>query len=211
MDHTSHGNGKTVREVWFLGCLEWRLQKRSDRWSQKEEKARSQAFMEPGNSGWFTESFVNICKFGLSFRFIEEPRSLKLHLIVLWAAVYSFTWYGKACSATCNSFSNMSEKLFSLLPFSFYILFLLYFMEGGLSLSCTILTLSWETGFKKAISLPLFPSFPQMEVYLHSLCPPLCTCSFARRANQLDAVRATHICPAVVRETKWSHLKYTES
>lgn len=114
--------------------------------------------MEPGNSGWFAESFVNICKFGLSFRFIEEPRSLKLHLIVLWAAVYSFTWYGKACSATCNSFSNMSEKLFSLLPFSFYILFLLYFMEGGLSLSCTILTLSWETGFKKAISLPLFPA-----------------------------------------------------
>lgn len=167
-----------------------------------EPERRKRDLMEPGNSGWFTESFVNICKFGLSFRFIEEPRSLKLHVIVLRAAVYSFTWYGGACSSTCNSFSNMTEKLFSLLPFSFYILFLLYFMEGGLSLSCTILTLSWETGFKKAISLPLHPSFPEMQVYLHSLCPPLCTFSSARRANQLDAVRATHICPAVVRETK---------
>lgn len=178
---------------------------------QVEPERRKSDLTEPGNSGWLTESFVNICKFGLSFRFIEEPRSLKLRLIVLWAAVYSFTRYGEACSATCNSFSNMTEKLFSLLPFSFYILFLLYFMEGGLSLSCTILTLSWETGFKKAISLPLFPSSARMQVYLHSLCPPLCTCSSARRANQLDGVRAPRACPAVARETKRSHLKHTES
>lgn len=122
---------------------------------QVEPGRRKRDLMEPGNSGWFTESFVNICKFGLSFRFIEEPGSLKLHLIVLWAAVYSLTRYGEACSATCNSFSNMTEKLFSLLPFPFNTLFLLCLMEGGLSLSCTILMLSWETGFKKAISLPL--------------------------------------------------------
>lgn len=165
---------------------------------QVEPGRGKRELLEPSNKGWFTESFVNICKFGLSFRFIEEPRSLRLHLIVLWAALYSFPWCAEACSATCNSFSNMTEKLFSLLPFSFYILFLLYFMEGELSLSCTILMLSWETGFKKAISLPLFPSSLQMQVYLHSLCPPLCTCSSSRRANQLKAVKATRICPAVV-------------
>lgn len=31
-------------------------------------------------------------------------------------------------------------------------------MEGELSLSRTILMLSWGTGFKKAISFPLFPA-----------------------------------------------------
>lgn len=120
------------------------------------ESEEKRDLTESGNSEWFTESFVNICKFGLSFRFRDEPRPLELHPAVLRAATYSSAWHGKACSPPCNSFSNMTEKPFSLLPFSLYILFLLYFMEGELSLSCTILTLSWETGFKKAISL-FFP------------------------------------------------------
>lgn len=48
---------------------------------QVEPERRKRDLVEPDNSGWFTESFVNICKFGLSFRFIEESRSLKLHLM----------------------------------------------------------------------------------------------------------------------------------
>lgn len=98
---------------------------------QVEPEGRKRDLMEPGNRGWFTESFATICKLGLSFGFTEEPRSLKLRRSVLWAAAYSFTWCGEACSATCNSLSNMTGKLFSLLPFCFYILFLLYCMEGG--------------------------------------------------------------------------------
>lgn len=48
---------------------------------QVEPERRKRDLVEPDNSKWFTESFVNICKFGLSFRFIEESRSLKLHLM----------------------------------------------------------------------------------------------------------------------------------
>lgn len=194
LDHTGQRNGQIngQRKVWFVGCFKWRLLKRSYRWSQKEEK---RDLTESGNSEWFTESFVNICKFGLSFSFRDEPRPLELHPAVLRAASYSSAWHGEACSPPCNSFSNMTEKPFSLLPFSLYILFLLYFMEGELSLSCTILTLSWETGFKKAISLSLFPPFLQTRVCLRSRCPPPCSCSSARRTNQSEAVRATHTCP----------------
>lgn len=157
---------KTLKSL-ICCCFKWRLQKRSYRWSQKEkEEIWSQT-----TASSFTGSFVNICRFGLNFRFMDEPRPLELNLAVLQPAAYRSTWHGEAYSAPCNTFSNMTEKLYSLLSFSLYSFFLLYFVEGELSLSWTILMLSWETGFKKAVSLPLFPSSPQMCVC--TVCAPL--------------------------------------
>lgn len=93
---------------------------------EPERKGRD---LETGNS------FVNICRFGLSFRFMDEPRPPELNLAVLQPAAYRSTWHGEAYSGPCNTFSNMTEKLYSLLSFSLYSFFLLYFMEGELSSS----------------------------------------------------------------------------
>lgn len=187
--------------------ISWMSQKKSaGEVSQVGPEGRKKDFLKPGTNIWFTESFVNIFKFSLNFfeviywrAWISESAAdctlgsciqpyPALQVKVVLFEIAFLTWL-KTFSPSCHPL------------FIFY--FLLYFMEwGGLSLSCTILTLSWETGSKKTISISLFPSFPQSQVYLHILWPPLCTCSSATRAHQWHRVRATHTGPAVGRGTK---------
>lgn len=64
----------------------------------------------------FTESFVNICRFGLNFRFMDEPRPLELNLAVLQPALR-----GMASSAPYLTWlSSFTPCCHSLLILSFY-------------------------------------------------------------------------------------------
>lgn len=190
--------------------ISWMSQKKAaGEVSQVGPERRKKDLLEPGTNIWFTESFVNIFKF--SFNFFE---------VIYWRA-----WIGEAAAdctlGSCIQLYPALQVKLVLLVMAFLTWlksfspcchplytfdFLLYFMEwGGLSLSCTTLMLSWETGSKNAISVPLFPSLPQSQVYLHSLWPPLCTCSSAPGHSS-----GTKSEPPTLDGTKLSHLKLKE-
>lgn len=159
---------------------------------------RKKDLLEPGTNRWFTESFVNIFKFSLNF--LE---------VIYWRAWISEAAADCTVGSSIQLYPALQVKLV-LLVVAFltwlksfspccHLLFIFYFYciswRGGLSLSCTILMLSWETGSKKAISVPIFPFFQQSQVYLYSLWSPLCTCCSAHQDHQ---VRAIPTGPAIV-------------
>lgn len=145
--------------------ISWMSQKKAaGEVSQVGPERRKKDLLEPGTNIWFTESFVNIFKFSLNFfeviywrawigeaaadctvdSCIQLDPALQVKLVLL---VIAFLTWLKSFSPCCHPL------------FIFYLL--LYFM-GGQWISCTILTLSWETGSKKAMS-PSFPLFPTVS------------------------------------------------
>lgn len=158
--------------------ISWMSQKKAaGEVSQVGPERRKKDLLEPGTNIWFTESFVNIFKFSLNFfeviywrawigeaaadctvgSCIQLDPALQVKLVLL---VIAFLTWLKSFSPCCHPL------------FIFYLL--LYFMGGVGNEYLVPFECCHGKLVPKRQCLPLFPSLPQSQVYLHSLHLQLC-------------------------------------